>query len=320
MRTFSQTLRQWAFTLSIVAAVALGMTFPHWFIGIGHFKYTSLFVPILQIIMFCMGTTLSVGDFARVIRMPAGIGVGLVCQFTIMPLVGFGLVSAFDLPAEVAAGVVLVGVSPSGLASNVMALIAKADVALSVTMTAVATMLSPVVTPFLMKLLAGALIEFDALKMMWEMTKMVVIPVAAGLAFHHHLYHRLPWLERIMPLISMAGIMVMTVLTVAIGREDLIAMGALLILVCLLHTTSGFLLGYFICRTLGLREQTCRTIALEVGMQNSGMASGIAAAMKKVATLGLAPIVFGPIMNTTASALANWWRTHPATEISHRED
>ena len=297
----------------------MGMTFPGWFIGIGDFKFTSLFVPILQLIMFCMGTTLSVGDFARVIRMPAGVGVGLVCQFTVMPFVGFGLVKVFGLPPEIAAGVILVGVSPSGLASNVMAFIAKADVAMSVTMTAVATMLSPLITPFLMKWLAGAMIEIDAWKMMWGMTKMVVIPVIAGLAFHHLVYHRAQWLDRVMPLVSMIGIMVMTVLTVAIGRDNLIAMGAILILVCFLHTTSGYLLGYLICRGLQLEKQTCRTIALEVGMQNSGMAAGIAGSMNKVATLGLAPIVFGPIMNTTASAIANWWRTHPAdskTELS----
>jgi BASS family bile acid:Na+ symporter len=307
-------IKKWAFTLSIVAAVVLGLTIPKLFIGVGDFKFTSLFVPILQLIMFCMGTTLSIGDFARVIRMPAGVGVGLVCQFTIMPLIGFGLVSVFGLPPEIAAGVVLVGASPSGLASNVMALIAKADVAMSVTMTAVATMVSPLVTPFLMKLLAGSLIEVDALAMMWSMTKMVVLPVLAGLVFHHLIYHRAKCLQRIMPLISIMGIVVMTVLTVAIGRDNLITMGAILILVCFLHITAGYSLGYFICRMLRLEEKTCRTIALEVGMQNSGMASGIAASMGKVATLGLAPIVFGPIMTTTASAIANWWRTHPTKE------
>jgi BASS family bile acid:Na+ symporter len=115
-----------------------------------------------------------------------------------------------------------------------------------------------------------------------------------------------------MPLISMIGIVVMTVLTVAIGRDNLITMGVILIVVCFLHITCGYFFGYAICRVLRLEEQTCRTIAFEVGMQNSGMASGIAASLGKVATLGLAPIVFGPIMTTTASVIANWWRTHPA--------
>lgn len=311
-QTMSQCFRKWAFTFSILSAVVLGLVVPGLFIEVGDFKFTRLFVPILQVIMFCMGTTLSLGDFARVVRMPGGVGVGLLCQFTVMPLIGFALANAFGLPLEIAAGVILVGVSPSGLASNVMAFVARADVALSVTMTAVATMVSPFITPFLMKLLAGSLIEVDAPGMMWSMTKMVVIPVIAGLVFHHAIYFRAQWLARIMPLISMIGIIVMTVLTVAIGRDNLLSTGAILIVVCFLHVSAGYTLGYFICRVLGLREQTCRTIALEVGMQNSGMASGIAASLGKVATLGLAPIVFGPIMTTTASAIANWWRTHPA--------
>lgn len=306
--------RKWAFTFSILGAVAVGLLFPGWFIEVGEFKFTSLFVPILQVIMFCMGTTLSVGDFARVFRMPAGVGVGLVCQFSIMPIIGFTLVKLFGLPPEIAAGVILVGVSPSGLASNVMALVARADVAMSVTMTAVATMLSPLLTPFLMKLLAGTLVEVDALAMMWSMTIMVVFPLLAGLAFHHLVYHRASWLKKVMPLISMVGIVVMTVLTVAIGRDNLLAMGLILVVVCFLHICCGYFFGYSICRLLRLNEQTCRTIALEVGMQNSGMASGIAASLGKVATLGIAPIVFGPIMTTTSSIIANWWRTHLASE------
>ena len=141
---------------------------------------------------------------------------------------------------------------------------------------------------------------------------MVLIPIFGGLLFHHALYHRVSWLDRAMPLVSMVGIIVMTVLTVAIGRDNLLQMGILLILVCFLHSSAGYVLGYGVCRLLRLETNSCRTIALEVGMQNSGMASGIAATLDKVATLGLAPILFGPIMNTTASALANYWRTHPA--------
>ncbi len=309
-------MRKWSFTIWIATAVAVGMAYPTYFIGIGEFKFTRLFVPILQVIMFCMGTTLSLGDFARVFRMPMGVVVGLVCQFSIMPLVGWGLATAFRFPPEIAAGVVLVGSSPSGLASNVMAFIAKANVAMSVTMTAIATLLAPLMTPFLMKTLAGQMIEVDAVAMMWSITKMVIIPILGGLVFHHALYHRAAWLDRVMPVISMVGIILMTVLTVAIGRDNLLELGVILILVCFLHSTAGYILGYLACRAMRLEERNCRTIALEVGMQNSGMASGIAAALGRVATLGLAPIVFGPIMNTTASILANWWRTHPVPASS----
>jgi BASS family bile acid:Na+ symporter len=310
-------LRNVTFTLWIATGVALGMSFPSWFLGVGDFKFTSLFVPILQVIMFGMGTTLSVTDFARVFKMPAGILAGVACQFTIMPVIGFFLAHAFGFPPEIAAGLVLVGVSPSGLASNVMAYIAKANLAMSVTMTAASTLLAPIMTPLLMRLLAGEMIEIDVPAMMWSITKIVLLPVLGGLVFHHLFYHRFKWLDRVMPMISMVGIFIMTVLTVATGRDNLLQMGALLIIACFLHCVAGFVLGYWACRLLGMSKLTCRTISLEVGLQNSGMASGIAAELNKVATLGLAPIVFGPVMNITASTIANWWRTH-AVELTDR--
>ena len=320
-------LKQLAFTIWIAAGVVVGMafhksfiTFPPWFFGLGDYELTILFIPVLQIIMFAMGTTLSVSDFTRVFKMPTGVLIGLVCQFTIMPLVGFGLAHAFGLPPAIAAGLVLVGCSPSGLASNVMAFIAKANVAMSVTMTAFSTLLAPLLTPLLMKALAGEMVEIDVPTMMWSMTKIVLLPVLAGLVFHHLVYHRLEWLDRVMPMVSMVGILIMTVLTVAIGRDKLMQVGPLLILACLIHSTAGFTLGYFVCRLLGRDQLTCRTIALEVGLQNSGMAAGLAKSLGKVATLGLVPIVFGPVMNIIASTLANWWRSHPAElpdETSH---
>lgn len=304
-------LRNVTFTLWIATGVALGMSFPGWFLGIGDFKFTSLFVPILQVIMFGMGTTLSVADFARVFKMPGGILAGVACQFTIMPLIGFALAYALDFPPEIAAGLVLVGVSPSGLASNVMAYIARANLAMSVTMTAASTLLAPILTPLLMSLLAGELIQINVPAMMWSITKIVLLPVLGGLVFHHLFYRRFKWLDRVMPMVSMVGIFIMTVLTVSPGRDNLLQMGALLIIACFLHCVTGFVLGYWVCRALGMDKLTCRTISLEVGLQNSGMASGIAAELKKVATLGLAPIVFGPVMNITASTIANWWRTLP---------
>ena len=115
-----------------------------------------------------------------------------------------------------------------------------------------------------------------------------------------------------MPVVSMIGILIMTVLTVAVGRDKLMQVGPLLIVVCVIHSSAGFILGYFVCRILGRDKVTCRTIALEVGLQNAGMATGLAKTLGKVATLGLVPIVFGPVMNIIASMLANWWRAHPA--------
>jgi len=294
-----------------LTGVLLGLTFPSWFIGYGEFKFTQLFVPILQVIMFGMGTTLSLSDFSRVFQRPTAVLIGMGCQFTIMPLLGLGLATLAGFPPEIAAGLVLVGVSPSGLASNVMCYLARADVALSVTMTAMATLLAPLVTPTLMKLLIGQSIELDIIEMMFSITKIVVLPVLLGLIFHHTLYHRFRWLDRVMPVVSMAGIFALTVLTVAPGRDNLIQLGFLLIAVCIVHCWTGFLLGYWACRFLGMSPLVCRTISLEVGLQNAGMASGIAAELNKVATLGLAPMVFGPLMNLSGSILANWWRRFP---------
>ena len=308
-------LRSWAFMNWLFTAIAVGMTFPNWFIGVGDFKFTRLFVPILQVIMFCMGTTLGIGDFARVVRLPGGVVMGVLCQFTIMPFLGFGLARVFGFPPEIGAGIILVGSVPSGLASTVMVYIAKADVALSVTLTAVTSLLAPIITPFLMQWLAGEMVRIDTTKLMWDLTKMTVIPVLAGLAYHHATRGRVPWLSRVMPYFSMIGIIVMTVLTIAIGRDNLLRLGVILIAVCFLHSSGGYLLGYFVCRCLRMSKTTCRTIALEVGMQNAGMASAVAASLNKVATLGLAPIVFGPVMNISASALSNWWRTHPVKPL-----
>lgn len=310
---FART-RTWAFLIWLSSAIAIGMTFPSWFIGVGDFKFTRLFIPLLQLIMFCMGTTLSVADFARVVRMPGAVFVGILCQFTIMPFLGFGLAKLSGFPPEVGAGIILVGSVPSGLASTVMVFLARADVALSVTLTAVTSLLAPLVTPFMMQWLAGEMVQIDAGKLMWDLTKMTVIPVLAGLAWHHWMLHRAKWLSRVMPYFSMAGIIAMTLLTIAVGRDNLLRLGVMLIGICFLHSTAGYFLGYLVCRGLRMNKATCRTIAFEVGMQNAGMGSAIAASLNKVATLGLAPIVFGPVMNLTASTLANWWRAHPVDQ------
>jgi BASS family bile acid:Na+ symporter len=312
-------LGQLAFTSWILVGVCVGMAFspalirfPDEFGRFGGQETSIVFIPVLQLIMFAMGTTLSVADFTRVLRMPTGVVIGLACQFTLMPLIGYVLAYSFGLPAEIAAGLILVGSSPGGLASNVMVFIARANVALSVTMTACSTLAAPIVTPLLMRLLGGELVEIDVSAMMWSMTKIVLLPVLAGLVFHHVLFQRMRWLGSVMPIVSMAGILIMTVLTVAVGRDRLIEVGGLLIVACVLHSTAGFVLGYAACRLLRRDVQTCRTIALEVGLQNSGMAAGLAKELGKVATLGLVPIVFGPVMNVIASVLANWWRANPA--------
>ena len=307
LQGFSRT-KGISFTIWIFAAVAAALYYPAAFTRIGSFELQLLMIPLLQLIMFGMGTAMSLQDFIGVVKMPKGVLVGVVCQFTIMPFVGYGLAKTFGFPPEIAAGIVLVGSSPSGLASNVMAFIARANLALSVTLTAVATILAPLMTPIMMQFLAGEFVPIDFWGMMWSIVKIVILPVIAGLAFNHFLHGKAPWLDKAMPVVSMVGIAFIIAIITAAGRDSLLEVGLLLVLACLIHNLAGYFFGYAGCRLVRLDEKSCRTIALEVGLQNSGLASGIAFEMGKVATVGLAPAVFGPLMNITGSSLATWWR------------
>ncbi|MDX1315031.1 MAG: bile acid:sodium symporter family protein [Eudoraea sp.] len=302
------TLKGFSFTILIFAAVSASLFYPHFFTEIGSFNLKGLIVPLLMLIMFGMGTAMSLNDFVGVIKMPKGVMVGIVCQFTIMPFVGLGLTYAFDLPAEIAAGVILVGCSPSGLASNVMAYISGANLPLSLTLTAVATLLAPIMTPFLMKLLADQLVPIDFLGMLWSIMKIVILPIIAGLIFNKWAHGRFKWVDKAMPLVSMGGIAIIITVITAAGRDSLLTIGLTLILVVIIHNTTGYFLGYWGSRLTGLDKRSARTVAFEVGMQNAGLASGIALEMNRIATMGLAPAVFGPWMNISGSSLATWWR------------
>jgi bile acid:Na+ symporter, BASS family len=365
-------LKSYSYTIGILAAVTISMFYPHYFKSLGSIELKILIIPLLQIIMFGMGSQLSLNDFLNVIKMPRGVIIGLMCQFTIMPFLGFTIAKTFGFPLEIAAGVVLIGCAPSGLASNVMSYIAKANVPLSVTITSFATLLAPFLTPALMKLLAGEFISINFLTMMLDIINMVILPIVAGLLFNsfgypkknfkEHLLEIMSYsfiiiikniiffhsaqitnklliytfikdmslfinipitlslifrklfkarkeiLDRVLSLISMLGIGIIITIITAAGRDSLLQIGLLLIIACFMHNTLGYFLGYWFSRILKLDEQSCRTIAIEVGMQNGGLASGIALQMGKVATVGLAAAVFGPLMNITGSSLASWWR------------
>lgn len=300
--------KSFGFSIWIFASVSLAMFYPNLITNIGGYNTTVLIVPLIQIIMFGMGTQLSLKDFTWVIKKPRGVLVGLICQFSIMPIVGISLALSFGFPAEIAAGVVLIGSCPGGVASNVMAFIAEADLALSITLTAVATMISPLLTPLLMEFLAGQFVPIDAVAMMISILNMIIAPIVLGLLFNHFLRGKAKWLDDIMPVVSMVGIAVIITVITAAGRDSLVSIGLLLIFAAIIHNALGYFFGYWGGRLLKMDEKSCRTIALEVGMQNGGMASGLAAEMGKIATVGLAPAVFGPWMNISGSTLANWWR------------
>lgn len=307
-------MKGFSYTIMIFAAVTTALYYPVYFNNWGSLKLATLITPLLQIIMFGMGTEMGLKDFAGVIKMPKAVMIGLAGHFTFMPIAGFALAKAFNFPPEIAAGVVLIGSMPCGMASNVMSYLANANLALSITLTATATLLSPLLTPLWMKFLGGQFIEVNVFGMMWDIIKMVIIPISAGLLFNKYFKGKIKWLDKMMPLISMAGIAFIIVIIVAAGRDNLLMIGPALIACALIHNSTGYLFGYWMGRLFRLSERDSRTISIEVGMQNGGLASGLAKAMGKAATLGLAPAIFGPLMNITGSILASYWHRHPPAD------
>ncbi|GAB4023411.1 bile acid:sodium symporter family protein [Spirosoma koreense] len=310
----SDALKGFTYTVMIFAAVTTALYYPTYFVEVNGFKFSKLITPLIQLIMFGMGTSMSLEDFVGVVKMPKGVLIGVVSHFMIMPTIGFLIASMSGFPPEIAAGIILIGCSPNGMASNVISYLAKANLALSITITAISTMLAPFMTPMLMKFFAGALVDINVLDMMWDIFKMVIFPIGAGLLFNKFLSGKAKWLDDAMPLVSMFGIgFIITIITAA-GRDKLLTIGPSLIGLVLLHNLSGYFLGYWSGRLFRMSERDCRTIAIEVGMQNGGLASGLANQMGKVATVGLAPAVFGPLMNITGSILASWWHRRPPKE------
>jgi bile acid:Na+ symporter, BASS family len=302
-----ESLKGYSYSTMIFAAVTTALYYPDNFIEFNGFKLSTLITPLLQLIMFGMGSSMSTKDFVAVIKTPRAVFIGVAAQFIIMPTLGFTLATISGLPAEIAAGIILIGCSPSGLASNVMSYLAKANLALSITITAITTLIAPVVTPLLMKFLAGTFIEIDMMKMMWDITKMILLPIGAGLIFNKLFFGKLKWLDNLMPLVSMVSIGLIIVIITASGRNSLLDIGFVLIGLVLIHNAAGYTIGYWSARLLHMNERDCRTVAIEVGMQNAGLASGIAKEMGKIATVGLAAAVFGPLMNISGSILASYW-------------
>lgn len=179
------TLKTFTFTCWVFAFFFAALVFPRIFLEVGGFDQRSLIVPLIQIIMFGMGATLSLGDFSRALKMPKAVGLGMLLQFTIMPISGWVIATLFQFDPEIAAGIILIGACSGGVASNVMVYLSRGNVALSVTMTACSTIVSPFATPLAMKLLAGRLIEINVWSMMLSIVNLVILPIAAGLVTHY---------------------------------------------------------------------------------------------------------------------------------------
>ena len=302
------------FAIMIFTGVAAALYYPKIFTSIRYFKLAALIIPLIQIIMFVMSTSMSLKDFGSVIQSPKGVIIGVSAQLLIMPFIGFSIAQMSNFPTEIAAGIILVGCSPSGVASNVMAYLANANVALSITITSIATLFAPFITQLLMKLLADEFVDIDAVSMMWSIVNMIILPIGAGLVFNKLRGESTKWLDKAMPIVSMLAIGLIVTIITATGRNSLLEIGATLMLLVLLHNFFGYLLGYWFARLFKMSEGDARTISLEVGIQNGGLASGIAFSLGKIATMGLAPAVFGPFMNISGSILASYWNKKPVKQ------
>jgi BASS family bile acid:Na+ symporter len=369
--------KKFAFTIWVIVFVAASMIHPAAFRVWFGTDLKVFIVPLIQVITFGMGTTLSAEDFRRVLTMPWPVCIGVALQFTIMPLVATGIAHVFGFASEVAAGVILIGSVSSGVASNVMTYLAGGNVPLSVTITSMTTLLAPVVTPFWMKTLAGRFVSVDFVAMMLSIFNMIIIPIAAGLVVNRILYGAKAWarkagllaaiaagsmiaaaaaamvkradwgalaalksgvilglilmgvsalakwvigivlkgpanwMDKALPIVSMGGICFIIAIITAQSRDELLSVGLVLIAAAVLHNGTGYLLGYWGARLARLDEGACRAVAMEVGMQNGGMASGIAIDVLKSTSAALAPAIFGPWMNVSGSLLAGWWRRRP---------
>lgn len=299
------------FAVFILLTVVFAMSFPDICRKWGTYETKALIFPLIQVIMFGMGTTLGPADFLRAFRMPKAVLCGMVLQFTVMPLLGIGIGKAMGFTPEIVAGMILVGAAPGGVASNVITYLAKGNVALSVTMTACSTMASPVMTPLLMSWLAGTIVPVNFGSMFSSIIWMIVVPIVGGLIANEILKRfnwRGAWIDRVLSLISMVGIAVVLAIIVAESRNDLLNVGVWLIVAAILHNGLGYLLGYWGAYCSGLSESERRTVAIEVGMQNCGMATGLAINVLKSAQIALPAAIFGPWMSVSGAMLAAWWQ------------
>ena len=232
--------------------------------------------PMLGLIMFGMGLTLSPQDFHVVLKRPKDIIMGCLAQFTVMPLLAWGLAWAFDLPKELALGVILVGCCPGGTASNVITYLAKGDLALSVGMTATSTLLAPLVTPLLVLLLAGTMVDVDTWGMLQSILYVIIAPIAAGLLCKKFLPNITRQIVPFMPAFSSLVIASTVGIVVSHNAERILVGGMLVILVVMLHNMLGLGLGFVLAKLLRLTRPKCVAVSIEVGMQNSGLASSLA--------------------------------------------
>ncbi|WP_295166304.1 bile acid:sodium symporter family protein [uncultured Paracoccus sp.] len=287
------------FAAWVVLFAVLGFLLPDLFR-----QLTPWIVTLLGIIMFGMGLTISGRDFAEVLRRPVNVGVGVASQFLIMPLLAVALTMIIPMSPEVAAGVILVGCCPGGTSSNVMTYLAKGDVALSVACTSVTTLMAPIVTPFLMLMLASEYLPVDAWAMFQSIVKVVLFPLALGLAAQKLLPAFVRAAVPALPLVSVTGIVLIVAAVVGASKGAIVQSGMMIFAVVVLHNMLGYLIGFIAARLAGLDLAARKAIAIETGMQNSGLAAALATAYFSPLT-AVPAAIFSVWHNISGALVAN---------------
>lgn len=296
------------FPLWALLAALLAYLQPQWLVGA-----KPAIVPLLGLVMLGMGMTLRTQDFAEVLRRPGTMALGVVLQYGLMPPAAWLIGSALGLAPELMVGLVLVGTSPGGTASNLICYLARGDLALSISLTTLSTLLAVVLTPALTLLLVGERVPVPAAEMLGSIARIVLLPVALGVAANRLLGPRLRWAQSGFPMISMGAICFIIAIIVALNRDRLAEIGAIVAVAVVIHNATGLAAGYWISRWVGLDSVRSRTLAIEVGMQNSGLA--VALAVKFFSpTAALPGAVFSIWHNLSGSMLASWWSRRGARD------
>jgi BASS family bile acid:Na+ symporter len=263
-------------------------------------------IPLLAIIMLGMGMTLNIDDFRRVVSRPVIVLVGLILQFLIMPFTAYILAIGLGLPIALLTGMVLVGTSSGGTASNVICYLARGDVALSITLTLCSTLLAIISMPLLTWLYIGERIPVPVWGMLLTVLKIVIAPLVTGIVINHFLGEKIRAIKPALPVVAMLAIVVIIAIIVAVNQQRIAEVSILIITAVVLHNLIGLLAGYWVTRGLGYDRQICRTLAIEVGMQNSGLS--VALAIKYFSPLAALPgAIFSIWHNISGSILAGLW-------------
>lgn len=300
LATFSAFVGK-TFAIWVIVFAVLGFFFPETFKQIAPW-----IVTLLSIIMFGMGLTLSVDDFREVVKRPFDVTIGVLGQFLIMPLLAVALTRIIPMSPEVAAGVILVGCCPGGTSSNVMTYLSKGDVALSVACTSVTTLAAPIVTPFLVWMFASQYLPVDGWAMFMSIVKVVLVPLALGALLQKIVPSLVKAAVPALPLVSVTGIVLIVAAVVAGSKGKIIESGLLIFAVVVLHNGLGYLLGFFAAKAAGLSLAKRKAIAIEIGMQNSGLGAALATAY--FSPLAAVPsAIFSVWHNISGALLSNFF-------------